>query len=139
MEYPFYSHNYQHLYAYNSPGTQTSSPNPTTSISAVDLSGAKETVTLSVKVVNPSKKNDTKLFILRDVDTHQLDKPERLQKLFTEQLQGEVSSQPNFEFGYYKGNARVHVRSVEDCKELAKNVVKSKSMLWCMGTDNSSK
>jgi hypothetical protein len=63
------------------------------SISVVDLSGAKE-------------------------------RGERLQELFTEQLQVKYRvSQLNIEFGE---NARVHVRSE-----------KSKSMLWCMGTDSS--
>ena len=76
---------------------------------------------------------------MRNVDLCQLDNPERLRKLFTEQLVDEVSSQHNFDFGYYQGNARVSVRSVEDCKELAKNAVKSKSILWCMGVDKSSK
>ena len=60
MEYPFFGHSYQHLYAYNHPGTQAeSSPvtSPSTSTDAIDLSESKETVTLSVKVVNPSKKS----------------------------------------------------------------------------------
>ena len=65
--------------------------------------------TLAVKVVNPSKKSDIKLFILRNMCFNQL---EDVREMLRTQLPDEVSGEPNFDFGYFKGNRRVWVKSV---------------------------
>ena len=92
---------------------------------------------LSVKVINPSRKSEVKLFILRDIKVHYLTNPDKIRKLLVDQLGNEVSSEPNFELGYFQGNKRVWVRGREDLIEVQRlpksNEKQCSVTLWCMG------
>lgn len=92
--------------------------------------------TVSVKVFNPTKKSDVKLFVLRNVSVSCLDSMEKVRGLLGQQLVDVISKDPNFEFGYIQGNQRVWVKSEEDVKEvqrLLSSKEKSGVTLWCMG------
>ena len=89
-----------------------------------------------MKVINPSKKSEAKLFILRNVDVLSLSDPEKVRTLLTDQFREEVSEEQHFDFGYYHGNKRVWVRNKEDLravKDLLLSDEKQCSVsLWCM-------
>ena len=92
---------------------------------------------VSVKVINPSKKSDTRLFILRNVELQKLKTPESMKNLLLSQL-----GQESFEMGYFQGNERVWVRNEDDIQEVVK-LLRSKDnhcvTLWCMGKSQASK
>ena len=131
-------------------------PRPSVSQSVIDLSGHQHEAhhspvgseililpTLSVKVVNPSKKSDIKLFILRNIEFECFDQHEDVREMLSTQLADEISGEPNFDFGYFKGNRRVWVKSVEDLHEIQRlfksNTSIGGAVLWCMGKDESRK
>ena len=58
---------------------------------------------VSLKVINPDKKSDTKLYILRNVSWQHLSSPDGVRSYFVDQLCEQVSSNPVFDFGYFKG------------------------------------
>ena len=88
---------------------------------------------VSVKVINPSKKSDTRLFILRNVKLQKLKTPENMKNLLLSQLGQEIVAKESSEMGYYK---RVWVQNEDDIQEVVK-LLRSKDnhsvTLWCMG------
>ena len=97
---------------------------------------------VSVKVINPSKKSDTRLFILRNVELQKLKTPESMKNLLLSQLGQEIVAKESFEMGYFHGNKRVWVRNEDDIQEVVK-LLRSKDnhcvTLWCMGKSQASK
>ena len=94
---------------------------------------------VSVKVINPSKKSDTRLFILRNVELQKLKTPENMNKLLLSQLEQEIVAKESFEMGYFQGNKCVWVRNKDDFQEVVK-LLRSKCVtLWCMGKSQASK
>ena len=92
--------------------------------------------TVAVKVINPTKRSETKLFMLHNVDMQQFSCPENVREVIADQL-GEdiVSPGSQFEIGYFKGNKRVWVQNATDTKEVQR-LLRSGSQtvtLWCMG------
>ena len=91
---------------------------------------------VSVKVINPSKKSDTRLFILRNVELQKLKTPESMKNLLLSQLGQEIVAKESFEMGYFQGNNCVWVRNENDSQEVVK-LLRSKDnhcvTLWCMG------
>ena len=59
--------------------------------------------TVAVKVINPTKRSETKLFMLHNVDMQQFSCPENVREVIADQL-GEdiVSPGSQFEIGYFK-------------------------------------
>ena len=143
MEFPYCSPNY-HLYNFNNQATRAGrySTGEQQSQHFQRPSEAETSMvpTLSVKVINPSRKSDAKLFILRDVDFRCFDQPDSVRRLFISELADEVSDEPNFEFGYFQGNRRVWVKGVEGLREVQQALQQSKDIvLWCMGKSESRK
>ena len=63
---------------------------------------------IGVKVINPDKKNEAKLFMLRDVNFYNLNTPKDLHAVIIGQLgRKAVAEGADFEVGYYAGNKRV--------------------------------
>ena len=56
---------------------------------------------VSVKVINPSKKSDTRLFILRNVELQKLKTPQSMKNLLLSQLGQEIVAKESFEIGYF--------------------------------------
>ena len=94
----------------------------------------------SIKVINPIRKTEPKLFILRNIELQYFTQPETVQKLILDQLRSEVSNDHSFEFGYFQGNKRIWARNTDDLKEIQR-LLKSKAShnvtLWCMGKSQS--
>lgn len=90
-----------------------------------------------MKVINPSKKSEAKLFILRNVDVLSLSDTEKVRKLLTDHFREEVSKEQYFDFGYYHGNKRVWVKNKEDLLAIKELLVSNEKQcnvtLWCMG------
>jgi len=100
-----------------------------------DSSTAAITVpSVSIKVINPDKKSESKLFILRNVELRRIETPESMRSLLTEKLgQDLVAKEPGFEMGYFQSNKCVWVRNQGDIKVV---ITVSKDShcftLWCM-------
>ena len=91
---------------------------------------------ISLKVINPDKRSEAKLYILRNVSWQHLSDPNKVRDFFVEQLCDQISSNAVFDFGYYRGNKRVWVRNNEDLKEVHKLLKSNDShsvTLWCDG------
>lgn len=89
-----------------------------------------------MKVINPDKKSDAKLYILRNVSWQHLSNPDKVRDFFVDQLRDQVSSNAVFDFGYFQGNKRVWVRNSDDLKEVHKLLKTNDShsvTLWCDG------
>ena len=151
FEFPYCSPNYN-VYTFhgNQPGVGEQSLFRAVQPPRVDLTGShspqrSETArpqsdrlipSISLKVINPDKKSDAKLYILRNVSWQHLSSPDGVRSYFVDQLSEQVSSNPVFDFGYFQGNKRVWVRNNEDLKEVHKLLKTSDShcvTLWCDG------
>ena len=92
---------------------------------------------VAVKVINPEKKSESKLLMLRNVDYNKLDSPRALKHLILDQFGGEiVPGNLKFDVGYYRGNKRVCLVSVddmEDVNKLLRSTDGHEVTLWCMG------
>lgn len=92
---------------------------------------------VSVKVINPDKKSESKLLMLRNVDSSKLDSPCELKRMIFDQFGGEiVPSNLRFDVGYYRGNKRVclvSVNDMEDVNKLLRSTDGHEVTLWCMG------
>ena len=99
-------------------------------------------LSVSVKVINPSKKSDTRLFILRNVELQKLKTPESMNNLLHSQLGQEIVAKESFKMGYFQGNKRVLVQNEDDIQEAVK-LLRSKGnhcvTLWCKGKSQASK
>jgi len=59
---------------------------------------------ISIKVINPDKKRESILFVLRHVGLRSIEMPENM-SLLTEKLgQDLVAKEPGFEMGYFRSN-----------------------------------
>ena len=92
---------------------------------------------IGVKVINPDKKNEAKLFMLRDVNFYNLNTPKDLHAVIIGQLgRKAVAEGTDFEVGYYVGNKRVWIRNQKDIHDVI-HLLKTKDnhsvTLWCMG------
>ena len=94
---------------------------------------------VSVKVINPSKKSDTRLFIPRKVKLQKLKTPESMKNLLLSQLGQEIVAKESCEMGYFQGNNCVWVRNEDDIQEVVK-LLRSKDnhcvTLWCSNSSN---
>ena len=74
-----------------------------------------------VKGINPEKKSESKLLMLRNVDTGKLDSPRELKHMIFDQFGGEiVPGNLMFDVDYYRGNKRVCLVSVDDMEDVNK-------------------
>ena len=79
---------------------------------------APSLLSVPVEVINPDKKSDTKLFMLRNVDKDNLGTLTDFKGTIFEQFGEEVvSSELNFEMGFYHNNKRIWVRNAEDIND----------------------
>lgn len=92
---------------------------------------------VSVKVINPDKKSESKLLMLRNVDSSKLDSPRELKRTIFDQFGGEiVPSNLRFDVSYYRGSKRVclvSVNDMEDVNKLLRSTDGHEVTLWCMG------
>jgi len=91
---------------------------------------------LVLKLLTRTKKSESKLFILRNVELSSIETPENMRSLLIEKLgQDLVAKEPGFEMGYFRSNKRVWVRNQDDVKEVVKRLSKDNHCftLWCMG------
>ena len=82
------------------------------------------------------KKNEAKLFMLRNVNFHGMNSPKDLYAVIIEQLGSKtVADSTDFEVGYYVGNKRVWIRNQNDIHDII-HLLKTKDnhsvTLWCM-------
>ena len=100
---------------------------------------APPTTTLSskavaVKVINPEKRSESKLLMLRNVDTGKLDSPCELKHMIYDQFGGEtVRGNLTFDVGYYKQVCLVSLDDMEDVNKLLCSTDGHEVTLWCMG------
>ena len=95
---------------------------------------------IEIKVINPDKRSENRLFTFRNVDCDKLSSPVDLNKIIFDQLgQNLVSKDLTFDVGYYRGNKRVNILSSDDMQDMRKLVRNKDSSgvssctLWCMG------
>ena len=94
-----------------------------------------------MKVINPNKKNETKLFMLRNLNFYCLNSPGELHAVMVQQLgRSTVAESSDFELGYYVGNKRVWIKTQEDIHDVI-HLLRTKDnhsvTLWCMGQSTS--
>ena len=103
-------------------------------------SGQQERVlpSVSLKVINPDKKSDAKLYILRNIAWQHFSDPDKLRGFLMDQFRDQVSSNAVFDFGYFRGNKRIWIRDKEDLREVQKMVQSDTHSvtLWCDGKTN---
>ena len=97
-------------------------------------------ITVEIKVINPDKRSENKLFMLRNVDCDKLGSPMDLNMIIFDQLgQNLVPRDLTFDVGYYRGNKRVNILgsdNMQDVRKLLRNRDSSgvsSCTLWCMG------
>ena len=93
-------------------------------------------LSVQVKIINPDKKSEAKLFMLWNVDKENLGTLTDLRGMILEQFGEEaVGSELDFEMGFYRNNKRVWVRSAADFNDYIKKAIYSSDniTLWCMG------
>ena len=93
-------------------------------------------LSVPVKIINPDKKSEAKLYMLRNVDKENLGTLTDFKAMIFEQFGEEVvSSELDFEMGFYRNNKRVWVRSAADFNDYIKKAICSSDSvtLWCMG------
>ena len=97
-------------------------------------------ITVEIKVINPDKRSENRLFTLRNVDCDKLSSPIDLNKIIFDQLgQNLVSKDLTFDIGYYRGNKRVNILGSDDMQDVRKLLRNKDSSgvssctLWCMG------
>ena len=93
-------------------------------------------LSVPVKIINPDKKSEAKLYMLRDVDKENLGTLTDFKEMIFEQFGEEVvNSELDFEMGFYRNNKRVWVRSAADFNDYIKKAIRSSDnvTLWCMG------
>ena len=97
-------------------------------------------ISVAVKVINPAKKSDTKLFMLRNVDKDHIRTLDDLKGIICEQFGEDVVSQDlKFDCGYYRSNKKIWVRNDDDFEEILRLLGSSKDVtLWCMGIPSKS-
>ena len=148
-----YSPNYHCMYTFN-PGTNPAYAATPTLSQYVSVSGQisprrtnlEETPTdhrlytdgstVEMKVINPDKRSDIRLYMLRNVDCDELSSPADINRIVFEQLgQNIVSKDLTFDVGYYKGTKRVTILSADDMRDVKRLLrsTGSKVTLWCMG------
>ena len=91
---------------------------------------------IGVKFINPDKKNEAKLFMLRNVNFHCMNGAKDLYAVIIEQLGNEtVTDSTDFEVGYYVGNKRVWIQNRSDIHDvhLLKTRDNHSVTLWCIG------
>lgn len=93
---------------------------------------------ISLKVINPDKRSDAKLYMLRNVAWQHFSDPSKLRAFFMDQLRDQVSDNAVFDFGYFQGNKRIWIRDKEDLREVQKMVQSDTHSitLWCDGKTN---
>ena len=96
--------------------------------------------TVEIKVINPDKRSESRLFTLRNVDCDKLGSPMDLNKTIFDQLgQNLVSKDLAFDVGYYRGNKRVNILGSDDMQDVRRLLRNKDSSgvssctLWCMG------
>ncbi len=137
-DYRYSSPSY-HMYAFQEPHNPVSetheSPDPRHTVS-VGVTSPVILPTVAVKVINPTKRSEAKLFMLHNVDVQQFSCPEKARRVIAGQLGEDIVSPANlFEMGYFKGNKRVWVQNDKDTSEVQR-LLRSDShsvTLWCMG------
>ena len=98
---------------------------------------------MSVKVINPDIKSESKLLMLTNVDSSKPDSPRELKRMIFEQFGRKiVPSNLRFDVGYYRGNKRVclvGVNDMEDVNKLLRSTDGHEVTLWCMGCTTKTK
>lgn len=60
---------------------------------------------VAVKVIDPEEKSESKLLMLRNIDTDKLDSPRELKRMIFDQFGGDiVPGNLTFDVGYFRGN-----------------------------------
>ena len=92
-------------------------------------------VSVAVKVINPIKKSDTKLYMLRNIDKDNVGTLSNFKETIFEQFGDKVvSSELEFEIGYYQNNKRIWVRNEDDFNDVKRLIHSNDTItLWCMG------
>ena len=93
-------------------------------------------LSVPVKIINPDQESEAKLYMLRNVDKENLGTLTDFKDMIFEQFGEEVvSSELDFEMGFYRNNKRVWVRSAADFNDYIKKAIRSSDnvTLWCMG------
>ena len=108
------------------------------STSTTGLTALSPTVpSIAIKVINPSKKTEAKMFLLQNIEFDNFKSPESMKQLLVDQL-ATIVCENVAEMGYFRGNKRIWIRNDEDMKEVQR-LLRSKDShnvtLWCMGRD----
>ena len=96
---------------------------------------AEKQVNLNVRVINPDKKKECEVYVLREITERVVSTPQRLieelQRQFGPQL---VPTAHHFPVGYMKGSTKVSIRSPADVADIWTHLNKGDQIvLWCEG------
>ena len=106
------------LYAHGS-FSQPSPQGASSATGGMECTDLAKVDSIGVKVINPGKKNEAKLFMLRNVNFHGMNSPMDLYAVIIEQLgRKTVADSTDFEVGYYVGNKRVWIRNQNDIHDV---------------------
>ena len=140
--------------AYNSPCVNVSQENSSCTVgvllpgqrkSQIEQQMANSTVQpatlaeVTVKVIYPKKARDYKLFVLRDLDVADIQACDNFRCIIHRQFGGTiVSSDLDFDFGYFKGAKRVWIQTEQDWETVLRQLLRRQGTnttitLWCEG------
>ena len=96
---------------------------------------AEKQVNLNVRVINPDKKKECEVYVLREITKSVLLTPqsliEELQRQFGPQL---VPTTYNFPVGYMKGSTKISIRTPADVADIWTHLNRGDQIvLWCEG------
>ena len=103
----------------------------------LESSPSKTLTTVAVKVINPEKKSESKLFMLRNVGIDKLDSLSEVKHMIFDHFGGKiVSADLKFDVVYFRGNKCVCLLNADDMNDVKKLFRSSDGhnvTLWCMG------
>ena len=100
----------------------------TRSASSQNESSFVSSVTL--KVINPANKKDTKNFVLRPCE---IETPQQLRDEILKQYGDKVPHTNDFEVGYFRGQQKVWIMTDDDLNDAWSMLGKGTGSLWCHG------
>ena len=92
-------------------------------------------INLNVRVINPDKKKEYEIYILRNVTKDKVTSPQLLRKELLHQFSDKiVSPKLNFSVGFIKSGAKVTIQSSTDINDVWQCALRGENItLWCVG------
>lgn len=96
---------------------------------------SETTISIDLKVLNPSNKKDFRMYILRHISSD-LDSPNKLKNEIIEQYGEATQLTQNMEIGYFHHSRKIWINSRLDVNDMWSLVAKGEKVtFWCVGNE----